>query len=300
MRALSKKLNGQVLSAICAAPLLLSSAFAFAEDAPAAAAAEPAPPYSITFNLGVTSNYMSRGVNNSEGPAIQGGVDWSHSSGFYLGAWFSSTNRFNLGGSGTSFATNSEGNQLETDWYGGYSHAFGPVTLGVGGNYVWYPEGEDSYHDNNQDTFEGNVNVSAYGLTYTFYHAFTDWYGIGRTKGGGFTPSAPDIHGDTSGAQYHELKYGYTLPFADLNLTAKVGYQRSSRICLNQKDWAIGLNRNFSLPTGGKPLEGFNAGAMYTNTFGEEQCSKDSLYWTDDNGVVTNDGRITFFIKRTW
>jgi uncharacterized protein (TIGR02001 family) len=313
MNALSKKLNRQVLSALCAAPLLLSSAFAFAEEAAAAAPAEAAPPYTITFNLGVFSNYMARGVNNSEGPAIQGGVDWAHSSGFYLGAWASSTNRFNLGGAGTvTFVDPSgnplgTGNQLETDWYGGYSHAFGPVTLGVGGNYVWYPEGEKSYHNRNQDTFEGNVNVSAFGFTYTFYHAFTDWYGIGNTKRDtasaiNFVNPANVINAaaDTSGVQYHELKYGYTLPFADLNLAAKVGYQRSSDICLNQKDWAIGLNRNFSLPTGGKPLEGFNAGATYTNTFGEEQCSKASLYWTDDNGQVTNDGRITFFIKRSW
>ncbi len=314
MKSTNWLLNRHVLAALCATPLLLGSASVLADEAapaadvaPAAAAApaEPAPPYTLTFNLGVATNYISRGVNNSEGPVLQGGIDWAHSSGFYLGAWFSTTNPQNLGAAGSvTFATPAtgiplgSGNQLETDWYGGYSHAFGPVTLGVGGNYVWYPEGEKSYHNNREDTFEGNVNVSAFGFTYTFYHAFTDWYGIGRTRDVPFTAASETA--DTSGAEYHELKYGYTLPFADLNLAAKVGYQRSSDICLNQKDFAIGLNRNFSIPTGGKPLEGFNAGATYTGTFGEEACSKAGFYYTDDNGEDTNNHMITFFIKRTW
>ncbi len=334
MKNFSWLLNRHVLSALCATPLLLGSASLLADEAaaptadaapaaeaapaadaapaaeaaPAAAAApaEPAPPYTLTYNLGLYSHYISRGVDISDGPAVQGGIDWAHSSGFYLGAWFSTINPQYLGAAGSVTNTAPDGthlgsgNNIETDWYGGYAHAFGPVTLGVGGNYVWYPEGEKSYHNRNQDTFEGNLNVSAYGFTYTFYHAFTDWYGIGRTKGGGFTPLAPDQHADTSGAEYHELKYGYTLPFADLNLAAKVGYQRSSKICLNQKDFLIGLNRNFSIPTAGKPIDGFNAGATYTGTFGEEQCSRDGAYYSDDNGVDTNGHEITFFIKRSW
>ena len=323
MKSSTWLLNRHVLAAICATPLLLGSAVVLADEAatpapaaavaPAAAAApaEPAPPYTLTFNLGVVTNYMFRGVNYSAGPAIQGGIDWAHSSGFFLGTAFSSLNPQSFGAAGT--VTNVDpsgrplgrGNHVETDWYGGYAHAFGPVTVGVGGIYVWYPENETSYHSRNQNNFEGNVNISAYGFTYTFNHAFTDWYGIGNTKRDGkLTPPAfptpANAADDTDGVEYHELKYGYTLPFADLNLAAKVGYQRSSDICLNQKDFLIGLNRNFSLPTGGKPLEGFNAGATYTGVFGEEQCSRDTLYYTDDNGEKTNAHMITFFIKRTW
>lgn len=312
MKSLNQLLNRHVLSAIVAAPLLLANV-ALADEAPAAEAApaaaaapaEPAPPYTFTFNLGVTTNYISRGINNSSGPAVQGGADLAFSNGFYLGTWFSSVNPQNLGAAG--FITFSDpagnplgrGNHVETDWYGGYSHAFGPVTVGIGGNYVWYPEYEKSYHNRLENTFEGNVNVSAYGFTYTFYHAFTDWYGIGRTRPTGVA-TIDSYQDDTSGVEYHELKYGYTLPFADLNLTTKVGYQRSSDICLNQKDFAIGLNRNFSLPSGGKPIEGFNAGASYSGTFGTEQCAVDGAYYTDDNGVSTIGHFITFYIKRTW
>ena len=322
-------LKRHVLAALCATPLLLGSANVLADEAPAAAVApaaaaapaEPAPPYTLTFNLGAYTNYISRGVNNSSGPAVQGGIDWAHSSGFYLGAWFSSINPQWTGASGTftnlyantTIPLTSRGNHVETDWYGGYSHAFGPVTLGVGGNYVWYPETEKSYHNRNENTFEGNVNVSYKWFTYTFYHAFTNWYGIGNIKNDArlkqlTTPA--NAAADTDGVEYHEVKFNYTLPFADLNLATKVGYQRSSDICLNQKDFLIGLNRNFSLPTGGKPLDGFNAGAAYTGTFGVEECAKVSgvadgsdgrtSYYLDDNGNPVNNHMITFFIKRTW
>jgi uncharacterized protein (TIGR02001 family) len=319
MKALSWITNRHVVSALCAAPILLGSAYVSAEDVIAAAPAEAAPPYTLTYNLGVYSNYISRGNDWGDGPALQGGVDWAHSSGFYLGAWFSTTDPLTLGGAGsvTNIAPNNAplgtGNHVETDWYGGYTHAFGPVTLGIGGNYVWYPEGEKSYHDRNQDTFEGNLNIAAYGFTYTFYHAFTDWYGIGNTRtaaAAGRFPNAAEAAADTSGVEYHEIKYNHELPFAGLNFAAKVGYQRSSDICLNQKDFLIGISRNFSLPTGGKPLDGFTAGANYTDTFDVEECAQVSgvldgsdhktSYYTDDNGKVINDSKITFYIKRSW
>lgn len=41
----------------------------------------------VTF----TNNYVFRGISQSdEGPAIQGGIDWSHESGVYAGVWGSS------------------------------------------------------------------------------------------------------------------------------------------------------------------------------------------------------------------
>jgi uncharacterized protein (TIGR02001 family) len=321
MKSSNWLLNRHVLGALCATSFLLGSASTFADEAapavdaaPAAevaavAPAEPAPPYTLTFNLGVVTQYVSRGVTLSAGPALQGGIDWAHSSGFYLGAWASSVNPLSLGG-GTDeleFAPNGahlgKGNHVETDWYGGYAHTFGPVTLGVGGIYVWYPEGEKSYHDRKQDNFEGNISASAYGFTYTFSHAFTSWYGIGNLRDNLVspgTPTAANSLASTKGVEYHELKYGNTLPFGDLNLALKVGYQRSDKICLNQKDYLIGLSRNFAIPSAGKPIEGFSAGANFTGVFNEEQCSIDGLYYTDNRFDPTNQKQLVFFIKRSW
>ena len=44
----------------------------------------------ITANASVTNNYLWRGLTQTiNKPAVQGGLDWSHDSGFYAGTWVS-------------------------------------------------------------------------------------------------------------------------------------------------------------------------------------------------------------------
>ena len=44
----------------------------------------------ITGNVSLTSDYKFRGISQSdESPAIQGGLDYAHDSGFYVGTWAS-------------------------------------------------------------------------------------------------------------------------------------------------------------------------------------------------------------------
>jgi uncharacterized protein (TIGR02001 family) len=63
-------------------------------------------------NVGATTNYVFRGFTQSDnGPAIQGGVDYTHNSGFYAGAW-ASTVKFCNGGCDSG---------LEADLYFGIS-----------------------------------------------------------------------------------------------------------------------------------------------------------------------------------
>ncbi len=50
------------------------------------------------------------------------------------------------------------------------------------------------------------------------------------------------------------------------------------------------------MPTGGKPLEGFNAGAVYTSTF---SVKNEDFYLTTD-GRDVNEDYMWFYIKRTW
>lgn len=77
-----------------------------------APAAEPAPPYTLAYNVGLYSQYIFRGLTQTDGsPAIQGGVDFTHSSGFYLGAWASNISWLEDGG-------NYQGFSLELDLYG--------------------------------------------------------------------------------------------------------------------------------------------------------------------------------------
>ena len=277
------KLNHYVLSALCAAPLLLNGAHALAEEAaPAAtvatAPAEPAPPYTLSFNLGLYSNYMFRGVDTADGPALQGGVDWAHSSGLYLGTWWSNIDPYWSG----KVDGVSRGNNLETDWYGGYAHTFeNGLGVNVMGNYYFYPDGERAAGTNTKkvDSFEASLALSYKWLTYTYYNMLTDNYGVR----------------DTNGAEYHELKFNYALPIGDLNLLAKVGYTNTKHQTGDQGDFAIGLSKNFSIPTAGKPIEGFNAGAYYTDTFDVQ----DQVFYSVDNRQL-NDKKLTFYVKRSW
>jgi uncharacterized protein (TIGR02001 family) len=300
MKNISWLLNRHVLAALCATPLLLSaSAFAdempaadapVADAAPAAAAAEPAPDFTLSFNLGLYSEYVFRGVALTDGPAIQGGIDLGHKSGFYVGTWWSNIDK-EFTGHGDGF---SGGNHLETDWYAGYAHTF-ESGLGVNllGNYYYYPDRENSYSPanvgNKQNSFEASIALSYKWFTYTYYNVLTDYYGAAKdlTKNG---------KRDTSNADYHELKVNYTLPIADLNLVAKVGHQHTPNLTGSASDVLIGVNRNFSIPSGGKPIEGFNAGAYYTDTFDVDN----EAFYVSNTGRDTNEKTVWFFVKRTW
>ena len=47
----------------------------------------------ITGNATVTNNYIWRGLTQtSNNPAVQGGIDYAHESGFYVGTWVSNVN----------------------------------------------------------------------------------------------------------------------------------------------------------------------------------------------------------------
>lgn len=48
-------------------------------------------PHEVKANIAITSDYLSRGLTLSDHkPALQGGLDWAHPKGFFLGAWASS------------------------------------------------------------------------------------------------------------------------------------------------------------------------------------------------------------------
>ena len=82
-----------------------------AQTAPAAAPAAEKSPHTITGNLGIFSSYRFRGIDQTFGkPALQGGIDYSHESGFYAGNWNSNVSQ------GAGYP----GGNLEMDFYGGW------------------------------------------------------------------------------------------------------------------------------------------------------------------------------------
>jgi len=74
--------------------------------------------FTISANMAATSNYIWRGMTQTDNSAaIQGGIDLEHSSGLYFGVW----------GSNISW-TNNDKSSLEADFYGGFKTEL----LGIG------------------------------------------------------------------------------------------------------------------------------------------------------------------------
>ncbi len=114
------------LSAIAlAAAATLSSGTVLAQ------AAAPAPEYTIAYNIGATSDYRFRGIKqNGDNAAIQGGVDFAHKSGVYLGTWASNV---------SDWTAPSASVNLEIDYYGGYKTEVAGIAVDVGTIYYSYP-----------------------------------------------------------------------------------------------------------------------------------------------------------------
>ncbi|HXE38045.1 MAG TPA: TorF family putative porin, partial [Azonexus sp.] len=116
------------------------SAPVFAEEA--AAPAADAGPHTLTANVGLFSEYRFRGIAQTAfRPAIQGGFDYSHSSGFYVGNWNSNVDP----------SAGYPGGNIEMDFYGGYKAAFGDFGLDVGGIFYYYPGSSVNGGKNNGD-----------------------------------------------------------------------------------------------------------------------------------------------------
>lgn len=124
-----------------------------------AVAAESTPlpfPGTITGNVGIYSSYNLRGITTapvgpeSDTPAVQGGLDYSHDSGIYLGYWFSTLTAAYADFNTALKEEDKEGKKsFENDFYGGYK---GKITenLGfqVGGTiYYYYPGWESTGYE---------------------------------------------------------------------------------------------------------------------------------------------------------
>ena len=154
-------------------------------------AQEAASPHTLTGNLTFATDYVFRGITQTfEQPAIQGGFDYAHSSGLYLGTWGSNV-------SGLQYTDGS----MEWDFYGGWTKSFGDFGLNVGGVYYYYPGanlGSESY-----DTGELLVGGSWKWFSLKFYYALTDFFGLNTTTGGSDS---------SDGSTYIDLSASYPLP----------------------------------------------------------------------------------------
>ena len=132
----------------------------------------------VSGSVAVVSDYLFRGVTQtSEKPALQGGITWTHDSGFYVGGWGSSI-------SWLSDADPDVSSQVELDMFAGYTGKFGQSEFGydVGLNYYGYP-GDYPAGFNDPDTLELYFGLSWKFLSARYWYATTDLFGIPGSDG---------------------------------------------------------------------------------------------------------------------
>src|SRR5688572_23118522 len=111
----------------------------------------------LTGSMAITSEYHFRGIDTSNGAAVQGRLDWMHCpTGFYTGVWGSNA----FGDSGGT----------EVDTYGGWRYQVGDWGLDVGAIGYWFPENNENGLKN-FDYVEGYVGTSWKWLSFTTYYA---------------------------------------------------------------------------------------------------------------------------------
>ena len=253
--------------------LLLASAVASALAVPttsalaAQTAAAPASPHTVTGNLGFVSDYRFRGISQTyEKAAIQGGIDYSHASGFYLGTWASNV-------SGNSYQN---GAGMEWDFYGGYKMPVGPVTLDLGVLYYLYP---GAYYSTfapakpKYNNTEFYIGASWEWLSAKYSVTSSDYFGVNRvTYGGGCGITATgaaivctnplSTRDNSKGSGYLDITA--TVPVAaGLNVVAHYGHQSVKNFGqLSYTDYKLGVTYD---------ALGFTWGASYINTNAKEQ-----------------------------
>ena len=212
--------------ALTAVALVAGSA-AFAQ------AKAPEPDYTLGFNVGATTDYRFRGITQTNyKPALQAGIDFSHKSGFYLGAW----------GSNVSWVKELNGaskGDFELDLYGGFK---GEITSGLG-----FDVGLISYQYLGNDSGEaGTPGAGAFSNANTneFYLGLS--YAMFTLK---YSQSLGDFLGNinSSGSKYIDLSANFDLG-SGFTLTPHIGRQTIPNIAGNvgdYTDYSLTLAKDF-------------------------------------------------------
>ncbi len=248
---------------------------AFAQTA-APAAPEAKSPHTITGNIGLFTSYRFRGIDQTFGkPALQGGIDYSHESGFYAGNWNSNVS------SGAGYPS---GN-LEMDFYGGWKGAFGDFGVDVGVLHYYYPGSSartlsNSNHKHTSARSGGTVNNTELYvagswkfITLKYSYALSDYFELPDSQGTSYLDLSANydlgngwgINGHVGHLYANDYTYEFTTGSRSISYT----------------DWKVGVT---------KDIDGWIFGLSYVDTNAKGNCSKAEFYcfsnsWADDGDL---------------
>ncbi len=211
--------------------------------------------FEISANVALASEYRFRGVDLSGGNlAIQGGVDFSHSSGFYIGTWASNLDDDTVGFGST-----------ELDVYAGFGGSLGEgLSYDIGGIYYLYP---DAVSGAETDYFE------VYGSL---------GFGLGPaelTAGIAYAPDQASLGSTDNLYLYTDIGFG--IPETSLTLTGHLGYTDGFLTFTDDGkafDWSIGVEAALASP--------LSVGVSYVGVEGDGLIDPGGVF-TDDAIVFT-------------
>jgi uncharacterized protein (TIGR02001 family) len=237
-------------------------------------AEEAASPHSFSYNVGLYSEYMFRGLaQTGEELALQGGVDYAHESGFYAGAWAS-----NISWLEDDMAY--ENSSLELDIYGGYASEFGDTGIGydVGLLQYIYPGDNLPGGLENAETTELYVALSYGFVSAKVSYGLTDIFGVA----------------DSDGSYYYELNADYPIGETGFTVSGHVGRQEfegSANNKLHYTDWKIGVAKGWD--------NGVEVGAFYTDTDTKKGDSSAAGY-VDASGTYLGDDAFVAYVSKSF
>ncbi|MEM7399380.1 MAG: TorF family putative porin [Pseudomonadota bacterium] len=193
---------------------------------------------SLSASTAFTTDYVFRGISQTDNQAaVQGSLDAAYGM-FYIGMWASNLD-FGGGPAGQDIAN------LEIDYYAGITPEWQGVSFDIGGIFYTYPGAYDPGGD--FDYFELKT-----GASYTFADVLT----VGVTN-----YWSPEFFGETGSANAIEIGGEYVfdtvMNFFDPSVSGLVGFQTGDDIT-DYTYWNVGLTLGF--------MENFAADIRYWDT----------------------------------
>jgi uncharacterized protein (TIGR02001 family) len=219
----------------------------------------------ISGNVAIVSDYVFRGISQTDNQmAIQGGLDYAHDSGLYVGTWASSVDPDFFNGTGHD-------PQLELDLYAGYS---GEFANGMGYDVGYLRYEYPGFGDADTNEVYASLSYSDFSASVNYSDELA------------FLPS------DQS-AWYIAAGYDTTLPWAEIGLSVHLGHSfgdafdvssTSTDIGLTDSytDWSIGLSKSWM---------GADFGLTYTDLNIDDSDCDDSLTDICDTKFVFSIGK---------
>ena len=223
----------------------------------------PSSPHTFAGNVSLASQYIFRGLTQTNGkPAIQGGLDYSHASGFYAGTWLSNISWYtdqnagsvsapvSLGAPGSLGApyepnkTNSA--RFEWDLYGGYKGELAKDwTYDLGGIRYLYPGRFDNmgaYRNPNTTELYGAVGYRRLTLKYS-KAVSTYTFGTNESRGASYLDLSASIPLADSG--FNLLLHAGRQTYPNRPNTGYFGNSGGNNTFYSYTDFKLGVTKDW-------------------------------------------------------